>query len=472
MLVGKGSSYLAIFDSHNVQSARSILAMAKEVEDKYWLIAEIKNKLEGKAGFGFGGSVLNRPAVQAELVTATSELADLKKSVVQAIKNWDDAGDFLAKIADLGVKLDALNAPMMKFRRSIVEIETILSRYKPPRKPGADITVDVDATFEIAHVPLYALPELLDQLKSVATNLKEIDTQLAPVFPGAARPKLKFAVSAVVRLLGFLDMMERVARTARLNQTCGDVMSALRLLGRFQDDEFTAPLFDVMDPILHAMKTHEPMGVELLYTVISQVRLDSLISSLADTERKPCNGKDGGYECWTFKIIHSLQESVVRNGDSISLDGGAFAKRLASHGDDFRRRHKWRGYFHLTVGLGGLYSTLPDAMQRDGESARTVPLVGEQIGFGWASPTFWDETMTFKTGVYGSGILYRLALDSSESNAIMVSPFVALDMFDLLEVYAGPMALVYPPTDSTDASLEWGVAAGVTVPLSSYLDRL
>lgn len=474
ILVGKNSPYLSMFDSENILKARGILKMAKDVENKYRHVSKLEAKLEMKGGFSFGGDDgIEAATAQAEITLASIEGMELVELIEKAIVNWDESRSFLNKVEDLRGKLKDMNEPMVKFRRSIVEIETILSRYKPPRKIGADITVDVEASFEIAHVPLYALPELLDQLKSVATNLKQIDAQLAPIFPGTARPKLKFAVSAVVRLLGFLDMMERVARTARLNQTCGDVMNALRLLGKVDGDEFTAPLFDVMDPILHAIKTHEPMNVDLLFTIISEVRLDSLISSLADNAEKPCDNNDGGYECWTFKIIHSLQESVKRSGGTISLDGGAFAKRLASHGDDFRRKHQWRGYFHLTVGLGGLYSNVPDAMQTAGsDSRRTVPLVGEQIGFGWASPTFWDDAMTFKTGVYGSGILYRAALDSSESNAIMVSPFIALDVFDLVELYAGPMALFYPPTDTSGASLEWGAAAGVTVPLSSYLDRL
>ncbi len=473
-LIGEGSPYLAIFDSENLKSARTVLRVAKDIELRFEQLEAANAKLAAKGGFSFGGNDdITAATAQAEVTLANLEIMEVQERLTSAFANWDDSAQLLLKIDDLQLKLDTLATPMAQFRRSIVEIETILSRYKPPRKPGADVTVEVEASFEIAHVPLYALPELLDQLKGIASNLKDIDARLGPVFPGAARPKLKFAVSAVVRLLGFLDMMERVARTARLNQTCGDVMDALRLLGKVQNNEFTAPLFDVMDPVLHAIKTHEPMDVDLLFTIISEVRLDSLIASLADNAEKPCDGNDGGYECWTFKIIHSLQESVVRNGGSISLDGGAFAKRLASHGDDFRRKHEWRGYFHLTVGLGGLYSNLPDSMQTDGSKVnRTVPLVGEQIGFGWASPTFWGDSLTFKTGVYGSGILYRAALDSSESNAIMVSPFIALDVFDLVELYAGPMALFYPPTDTQDASLEWGAAAGITVPLSSYLDKL
>ena len=267
--------------------------------------------------------------------------------------------------------------------------------------------------------------------------------------------------------------MERVARTARLNQTCGDVINALRMLGSFRDKEFTAPLFDVMDPVLHAVKTHEPMDVDLLFTVISKVRLDSLLTNLAAEGTNLCaNGR--GAECWTFKVVHSLQEAIQRDGGAIHIDGGQFAKRLASHGDDFRRKHKWRGYFHLTVGLGGLLSTNPPVVgdERMSEGSRIVPLIGEQIGFGWASPTFYHDTFTFKFGGYGSGILYRAALDSSESNAIMASTFVALDLYDLVELYAGPMMLFYPPVGDKGAAVRFGVSAGLTVPLNAYLEKL
>jgi hypothetical protein len=32
--------------------------------------------------------------------------------------------------------------------------------------------------------------------------------------------------------------------------------------------------------------------------------------------------------------------------------------------------------------------------------------------------------------------------------------------------------MVYPPTDGDDGALRWGVSAGLSVPLSAYLERL
>ncbi len=54
----------------------------------------------------------------------------------------------------------------------------------------------------------------------------------------------------------------------------------------------------------------------------------------------------------------------------------------------------------------------------------------------------------------------------------MVSPFVALDIYDLVEVYAAPTLLIHPPTDMAGTSVDLGMSFGLTVPLSSYFDKL
>ena len=471
-VVGPESPYLALLDADNVRIARSIIKIARRVEAAYAKTDKLQAELH-KGGLSLGGGA-DTSAIEEKLGAAFQELRNEHNGLHRAIEAWEDGAAFHAKIANLRQELAETRPLITSFKRSVVEIETILRRYKPPRPPGMDITKEMASRFEIADVPLHALPDLRKHFQNVATTLVDIDEHLSQVFPGSARPKIKFAVSAVVRLLGFFDLMERVARTARLNQTCGDVISALRLLGSVQGKEFSAPLFDVMDPVLHAIKTHEPMNVDQLFSVISKVRLDSLITSLAATaSKKPCQNNERGHECWTVKIIHSLQEAIQRDGDSIRIDGGAFAKRLASHGDDFRRKHKWRSYFHLTVGFGGLYSLSPPVATGATElEDRMVPLIGEQIGFGWASPTFYHDTFTFKFGAYGSGILYRTVLDSSESNAIMASPFIALDLYDLIELYAGPTILFYPPSEDQDAGIRFGATFGITVPLNAYLEKL
>ena len=54
----------------------------------------------------------------------------------------------------------------------------------------------------------------------------------------------------------------------------------------------------------------------------------------------------------------------------------------------------------------------------------------------------------------------------------MASPFVAIDLYDLIELYAGPMVLFYPPVGDKDAAVRLGVSAGLTVPLNAYLEKL
>ena len=150
-------------------------------------------------------------------------------------------------------------------------------------------------------------------------------------------------------------------------------------------------------------------------------------------------------------------------------------RRIASHGDDFRRKHRWRGYFHLTVGVGALTSRASDVATPEGaEGRRSVPIIAEQIGFGWASPAVWKGRLTFKFASAASGLLYRAVLDSKESKAIMLHPpFVAVDVYDLVELYVSPATImVYPPEGGQGTQLRWGVSAGLSVPLSAYLERL
>jgi hypothetical protein len=106
------------------------------------------------------------------------------------------------------------------------------------------------------------------------------------------------------------------------------------------------------------------------------------------------------------------------------------------------------------------------------DDARFTPLISEQIGFGWATPTFWGDRLTFKVGIAASGILYRMLLDNAESNAVMGNAFIAIDVYDLIEVYGAATVLAYPPSDTAGSHVAPGVSFGLSVPLSAYLDRL
>jgi hypothetical protein len=287
------------------------------------------------------------------------------------------------------------------------------------------------------------------------------------VLPAVDLRGVRFARSSCVRLLGFLDLMGRVARSVRLTQTVREVIDTLALLGRWQDGEFSAPLFDMLEPVLDVIETRNPMPLEQLFAIIGRVRLDSLVTSLIADD--PCSNEDRA-ECWVFKIAYSLQEAITRDGDQIKIDGAEVAKRLARFGDDFRRREKSRWYFHLTVGVGSMFS--PPVEATDDTELRFTPIIAEQVGFGWSSEAFWGDRLTFKVGLAASGILYRMLLDNAESNAVMGAFFVAIDVYDLVEIYAAANVLAYPPDDASDATVKPGISFGLSVPLSAYLERL
>ena len=390
-------------------------------------------------------------------------LAKLRQDASVVLTGWAtrDMGELGKRIDEINTKLDAVYPTVDRLEAAIADIASLFGRY-----PNSDGTASLD----VGNLPLYATPDLARELRTASKALVALDDGLRSLFPGEVNAQVRFARSATVRLVGFLDLMERVARSSRLTQKTGDVIAALRMLGTFQLGVFDAPLYDVLEPVLDSIKTHEPMNLEMLYAVIAHVRLDTLIGALQG-DGNPCKN-EGSVDCWTMRLVHALQESVEQDGTGgLRIDGGKFAQRLAQHGDDFRRRHKWRGYLHLTVGVGGLYS---DPLEDTVDTRRTVPLISEQIGVGLASPSVFGGRLTFKVGVGASGLLYRAALDSAESKAIMVHPlFFAVDIGELVEAYVSPgMVLLYPPEDGRGTQVRWGFSAGISVPLSAYLERL
>jgi len=390
-------------------------------------------------------------------------LAKLRQDASVVLAGWAtrEMGELGKRIDQINAKVDAVYPTVDRLEASIADIASLFARF-----PNSDGTASLD----VGNLPLYATPDLARELRSASKALVALDDGLRSLFPGEVNAQVRFARSATVRLVGFLDLMERVARSSRLTQKTGDVIAALRMLGTFDAGVFDAPLYDVLEPVIDSIKTHEPMNLEMLYAVIAHVRLDTLIGALQGGG-DPCK-HEGSVDCWTTRLVHALQESVEQDGSGgLRIDGGKFAQRLAQHGDDFRRRHKWRGYLHLTVGVGGLYS---DPLGDTDDARRTVPLISEQIGVGLASPSFFGDRLTFKVGIGASGLLYRAALDSAESNAIMVHPlFFAVDIGDLVEAYVSPgMLMLYPPEEERSTQVRWGFSAGISVPLTAYLERL
>jgi TPR repeat protein len=403
------------------------------------------------------------------VIAPPDPLDDLRKQLRDELAAWGmrNSTELFERIGALEDSAKTVRDAIDRLERAIFTIEATMKRFHGQRDRGELGTLD------LGDVPLDAVGDLAAAYKEALGGLKDLHDGLRAIYPGADASQIDFALSATARLLGFFDMMERLARATRISQTCADVVAAIQLLGSTRDGEFVAPLYDVLDPVLDAIKTHEPMTVDLLFGVIARVRLDTLVSSLQGGGNA-CKD-DRSVDCWTVKVVHALQESVEYDGTSIRVDGGKFAARLASHGDDFRRKHKWRSYFHLTVGVGALSSHASDTAPVGGaEARRSVPVIAEQIGFGWASPAVWKGRLTFKFAAAASGLLYRAVLDSKESKAIMLHPaFVAVDVYDLVELYVSPATiLVYPPDNGANAQIRWGISAGLSVPLSAYLERL
>ena len=391
-------------------------------------------------------------------------LAKLRQDATIVLAGWAtrDMGELGKRIDQINTKVDAVYPTVDRLEASVADIASLFARF-----PSSDGTASLD----VGNLPLYATPDLARELRTASKALVALDDGLRSLFPGEVNAQVRFARSATVRLVGFLDLMERVARSSKLTQRTGDVIAALRMLGTFKVGVFDAPLYDVLEPVIDSIKTHEAMNLEMLYAVIAHVRLDTLISALQG-DGDPCKKSEASVDCWTTRLVHALQESVEQDGSGgLRIDGGKFAQRLAQHGDDFRRHHRWRGYLHLTVGVGGLYS---DPLGDTDDDRRTVPLISEQIGVGLASPTFFGDRLTFKVGLGASGLLYRATLDSAESNAIMVHPlFFAVDIGDLVEAYVSPgMVMLYPPDEGRGTQVRWGFSAGIQVPLSAYLERL
>ena len=421
------------------------------------------------AGGGSASGATARPASPAAPGGAAGQLdvpsiimANLRKDASTGIQTWSarDVADFSTRLTALEKSLGTVLPAIDRLESSIADIRAVFARF-----PNADGTASLD----VGNIPLYATGDLEHVMFVAEHALAEVDTGLHSIFPGEVQAQVQFARSATVRLIGFLDLMKRVARSSGLSQKAGDVISSLRLLGTYRTGIFDAPLYDVLEPVIDSIQTHEPMSLELLFAVIGRVRLDTLITALQG-KGNACK-KEASVDCWTTKLIHALQESVERTGDEIHIDGGKFAQRLAQHGDDFRKRHKWRGYLHLTVGFGDLYS---DPAADSAIEYRNVPLISEQIGVGYASPSFSKDRLSFKVATAASGLLYRAVLDSEESKAVMVHPILfALDIGELVELYVSPaMLLIYPPEGGRNGTVRWGASVGLSVPLTAYLERL
>jgi hypothetical protein len=329
---------------------------------------------------------------------------------------------------------------------------------------------------DIASISLDRVTELVANLQRVRASLEVVEREwqrpavqaLWQRQPGARPLAATFqstrrALTGVARMLRIAGALDIEALRDRGVGNVGSSFNALRSLG--------GPVISRLGPILAIIPLDRPITVETMLVMLEHITPEDIVVSLgvAPARGRWCDEDERSLACWLQRITAVLREVTDVQDARVTIDSDRLVRTLGALGDDFRRRREWRAYFHLTIGLGEMLTVTPRT--GGGFDTAFVPLMAEQIGIGVASPSFFRDRLGFRAGVFGSGLLYRLVLDSRESEAFYFGAFAALDLYELLEVFVAPVALVYPPGTPGD-SVGFGVVAGASVPLADYLSRL
>lgn len=276
---------------------------------------------------------------------------------------------------------------------------------------------------------------------------------------------LRRAVAGVSRMLRVLAVLDIEALRDRAIGSVGDAFGALRNLG--------GPVLARLGPILSIIPLDRQLTIETMLVMLEHITPEDIIVALgvAPARGNWCQENERSLACWLQRIVGVLREVTDVQELRVTVDSNRLVRTLGALGDDFRRRREWRAYFHLTIGLGEMFSIVPNGM--GGVTTGFVPLMAEQVGIGVASPSFARDRLAFRAGLFGSGLLYRAVLDSRESDAFFFGGFLALDLYELLEVSLAPSILVYPPgTGPMTQPYSFGISAMASVPLGDYLSRL
>lgn len=273
---------------------------------------------------------------------------------------------------------------------------------------------------------------------------------------------------SVGRMLGLFALVDVDDAGGGRRRRLGEVTQQLRTAA--------PPLIERLGPVVSYLRTDRRLTIETMLYLLDRMDPAQIVVALGLAEEPAafCADDEGSLACWVHRIVLVLAEATDVREDQVRVDPNRIVNTLAAMGADFRRRRDWRWYFHLTIGIGGMVSYLPSEVTGTGDGElRVVPLMAEQIGIGYASPTFADDRLTFKAGLFGSGLLYRVVLDSEESEAFFFGGFLALELYQLLELYAAPFVSIFPPTDTQpDVEVGWGLSFGAQVPLGDYLEQL
>lgn len=338
---------------------------------------------------------------------------------------------------------------------------------------------------------LHALDRLVVVIRAIGAARAEIpssvwrwERDVPPGQDGERMQRGRTDVDEMVRALAGTSRVLRLAAATKVHvhadSASTTVNGALRMLDslatRRAGGGIETPLLDLFEPVLLHIERGRRLEAGVLFRLASEIREPDVLRALGaeDELAAACEIDEEALACWTVRIVQSLREATQIEGARIRVDGAMFRQTLATLGEDFRARTKWRPYFHLTVGLGelGTFVAAPDADPAVEDRLRLQPIVAEQVGFGVASPSFPDDELTFRFGAFLSGILYRLVLDTEESDALIVGAFAALDVYELLEIFVAPLALVFPGDENSTAGIRGGLAIGAQVPLGDYLSEL
>ena len=334
---------------------------------------------------------------------------------------------------------------------------------------------------DVAKLSASRVPQLVLLLEDVVTNVSKAETLVGKLpVPGdlaseftAVRDDLGEARRVVERLSTFLALVQSATEAATSPRPIADVLAPLAVLGTLDPEsgQVVSPLLELIGTIPAAVQRDGTVKPNQALALLAELRVETLLAAIGITsERHELCSDPEAARCWLFRLVQAFQESMSLADEKLTIDGEKLLARFATLGDSFQKSSRWRFYFHLTLGMGVLRAF--DVPIAGGTEDRWSPVVAEQIGFGVASPAFLGDRVTFKLGVFGSGILFRAVLDSAESDAVMLGGFAAVDIYETIQLFVAPQLVIYPAGTDTDAAAELGVSAGIQVPLAGYLERL
>ncbi len=342
--------------------------------------------------------------------------------------------------------------------------------------------------FVVQRFPEGGARRLADDLRaSTVQELVEILTTGRDAVAATSRDIAILTPTASDQIVGLDRLAQETAKAAHVlgmlasidasivgNATVGSLLRSLAAL----TDGSTAPLVRLLGPVLDRVRAGERIDSDVALLIVRELSTERLVEmlGLAPPNVEPCEERTSA-ACLTVRMIDLVKDAIRRSEEDgavrFTVDGETIADAAVQLGDDFRGNEPGSFFFHLTVGMGGLYSEPPDTSTAGAAGdPRLVGAASEQVGFGWVLAGSGGNEVVVKAGAFVSGILYRLILDNVESQSVMSGAFLAVDLEQLVELYVTGSLLFYPPDDGVDTQVRAGLGFGLQVPLGAYLERL